>query len=63
MEFNKLMTDVRNPQSGTFKIVIGIVILILILSSWRDIEGIRPDGINLILFFFRKGADAKKYQK
>mgnify|MGYP001265107289 CR=1 FL=1 len=62
MEFNKLLTDVRNPQSNSFKIVIGVIVLIVILLIWRfKVKKAEWDKINPV--FFKKGMDAKKYQK
>ena len=62
MEFNKLMSDVRNPQSGSFKIMVGIVILILILIIWRYRKNkARWDKLNPV--FLEKGQMLKNIKK
>ena len=62
MEFNKVLTDIRNPQSNSFKGLVGVVVLIVILLIWRYfVKKAQWDKMNPV--FFKKGMDGKKYQK
>ena len=62
MDLNNSLTNIRNPQSNTFKIAIGIIILIILILIWRyKVNKAHWDKLNPV--FFKKGTGAKKYHK